>query len=315
MQQPLSGAVPAWAWAVFGAVVLLLLGVELWSAAREEHPSKTRALVYAILWIALGLGFGAFVRVVKSARLAQEYFGAYAMEEGLSLDNMFLFYVIFKGLNIPEQYHRKVLMWGVLGAVVLRGLFIFIGISAVSRWDWVSYVFAVTLVYAAWRAFRKDPARQEKSRAVEWLSRHLPVKQSVADGQFFARQDDRRLATPLFLALIAIELSDLVFAIDSVPAALSITHNRFIVYTSNVFAVLGLRSLYLYLAAVITRLPYLHYGLAAVLAFAAVKIALDDWIRIPPLVSIVVEIGLIGGAVLASLHVKRKRTGQQSLGG
>lgn len=299
-----------WAWVVFGAVVLLLLGIELLSSAHKKHPSKTRAVVYAVMWIAVGLAFGAFVWVVKGATLAQEYFGAYAMEEGLSLDNMFLFYVIFQSLNIPEEYHRKVLMWGVLGAVVLRGAFIFLGTSAVSRWDWISYIFAVTLVYAAWRAFHKDPARHEQSRIVEWLSRHLPLKESVECGQFFARQDGGRVATPLLVALIAIEVTDLVFAIDSVPAALSITHNRFIVYTSNVFAILGLRSLYLYLASIITSLPYLHYGLAAVLAFAAVKIAAHDWVRIPPLVSIAILIGLIGGAVWASLYARRERAEQ-----
>ena len=296
------GHTPTWAWIVLAAVVALILGTDLWGWRGGRVRSRRAALVWALVCIVVGLAFGAFVWVTFGSRLAQEYYAAYSMEEGLSLDNLLLFYVVFRSFRVPRALQHKVLFWGVLGASVFRGIFIFLGVAAIERWVWVSYLFSAVLLYAAWSAFRQDPARKDGSRVVEWLSRRLPLTSEAEGGEFIARdRNGRWAATPLLAALIVIELADVVFALDSVPAVLSVTRNRFVVYGSNVFAILGLRALYTLLAATITWLRYLHYGLAAVLAFAALKILGERWVDVPPLASIGIVAALVGGAVWASL--------------
>jgi tellurite resistance protein TerC len=280
-----------------------MLALDLW-AYRGERPLRRLTLVWSLVWIGVGLGFGALVWVAFGSRLAEEYYAAYAMEKALSLDNIFLFYLIFQHFKIPEKFQHKVLFWGILGAVIFRAAFVFLGVAAIERWDWMTYVFGGLLLYAAWHALREDPARQPKSRIVEWLSRRVPVEEDTRSGKFITAREGGWAATPLLLALVSIELADIMFAIDSVPAALAITHNRFVVYSSNILAVLGLRALYLYLASAITGLPYLHYGLSAVLAFAAFKILTDDRVHIPPLASIGIIAVLIGAAVWTSLRAK-----------
>lgn len=297
--------IPNWAWIVFSVTVLLLLAVDLWSYHGEQRQGKAlhrKNLYWTIAWICVGLGFGGFVWLVGDGQMAQEYYAAYAMEKGLSLDNLFLFYVIFKGLKIAEQYQHRVLFWGILGAVVFRGIFIFLGVEAIERWDWVSYFFAAVLLYGAWRSVRKDPQEEEGSRTVDWLSNHLPVASKVEDHGFLTVKEGKRAATPLLLALLAIEVTDVMFAVDSVPAALSVTHNRFLVYSSNIFAILGLRALYLYLQTSFDKFRYLHYGLAAVLAFAGIKILLEGVIDISPLLSIGIIVVCIGASIWASLR-------------
>ncbi|MCA9792853.1 MAG: TerC/Alx family metal homeostasis membrane protein, partial [Candidatus Eremiobacteraeota bacterium] len=257
--------IPGWAWLVLGLIVVVLLAVDLWSYHGERRQGKAlhrKNLYWTIAWICVGLGFGGFVWVVGDGQMAQQYYAAYAMEKGLSLDNLFLFYVIFKGLKVAEKYQHRVLFWGILGAVVFRGIFIFLGVEAIERWNWVSYLFAAILLYGAWRSARKDPGEEEGSRTVDWLSDHLPVTKKIEDDSFLADKDGKRMASPLLLALLAIELTDVMFAVDSVPAALSVTHNRFLVYSSNIFAILGLRALYLYLQTSFDKFRYLHYGLA-----------------------------------------------------
>ncbi|HWO42880.1 MAG TPA: TerC/Alx family metal homeostasis membrane protein [Candidatus Eisenbacteria bacterium] len=293
-------------WIALVTVVAVMLAIDLWAYRGRPAESRRRTLTWTIIWIAAGLIFGAFVWASLGARAAHEYYAAYAIEKALSLDNVFLFYVIFQSLNVPSKFQHKVLFWGILGAIVFRGVFIFLGVAAIERWHWISYVFALVLLYAAWQAFRKDPAAQEENRTVKWLSRHIPMKEDIEHGRFVERKDGGRAATPLLVALLAIEASDVMFAIDSVPAALAITRNRFLVYSANIFAVLGLRALYLFLSATIVRLRYLHYGLAAVLAFAAIKILADEWLPIPPLVSIGIIVVFIGVAVWASLRAREK---------
>jgi len=281
-----------------------MLAVDLLAYRGGRSDLRKVTLIWSIIWIAAGLAFGGFVWMLFGGALAQEYYAAYVMEKSLSMDNLFLFYVIFQSLAVPMRFQHTVLFWGILGAICFRGIFIFLGVAAIERWEWVSYVFGAILLFAAWHAFRKDPAKQEKSRTVEWLARHLPVEEKTDSGKFIVNRDGGRAATPLLLALIAIELTDIMFAIDSVPAALAITHNQFLVYSSNIFAILGLRALYLFLAATIPRLRYLHYGLAAVLAFAAIKIIADQWLPIPPMVSIGIIAAMIGAAVWASLRAR-----------
>jgi tellurite resistance protein TerC len=300
-----DSGIPAWAWTAFLVSVVVLLTADLLAYRGARAKSRRLTLTWTIVWIAMGLAFGGFVWATLGAQLAQEYLGAYAMEKSLSLDNLFVFLVIFKSLNIPEKYQHKVLFWGILGAVVFRAVLILVGVSALRRWDWITYVFGALLFYAAYRAFREDPGQQHESPVVGWLSRHLPVTEDSESGRFIARKNGSHAATPLLVALLAVEVTDVMFAIDSVPAALAITRNEFIVYCSNIFAILGLRALYLLLAQTITRLRYLHYGLAGVLIFAGIKIIADDWIHIPPLLSVAIIATIIGASVWASVRRDR----------
>jgi tellurite resistance protein TerC len=233
---------------------------------------------------------------------------AYLIEKSLSLDNLFVFLIVFRNLQIPPTHQRLGLSWGILGALVFRGLFVFVGVSTLRRWVWIEYVFGLILLAAAWKALREDPSREGENRAVRWLSKHLPVSCDPETQKFLVDEDGRRKATPLLIAVLAIEISDIVFAIDSVPAALSISRNEFVVYSSNAFAILGLRSLYLVLERTLAELRYLHYGLAAVLAFAALKMLSSHWIEIPPLVSVLIILACIGAATWASLQKRQAPT-------
>jgi tellurite resistance protein TerC len=199
--------------------------------------------------------------------------------------------------RVPQKFQHKVLFWGIIGANVFRGVFIFLGVAALERWDWISYVFGAILLCAAVQAFRKDAAAEEESKTVKLLSRYFPIKQEPQGGHFMVHDNRGWAATPLLVALVSIEITDVLFAIDSVPAALSVTRDRFLVYSANIFAILRLRALYLYLISSITQLRYLHYGLAAVLAFAALKIISDEWLPISPLLSIAIVVAVIGISV------------------
>jgi tellurite resistance protein TerC len=299
--------VPVMGWIAFGALVLGLLIVDLLVHRKKHGESKRSAIVWSLGWIALGLGFSLFVWRAYGTRAAHEYLGAWLIEKSLSLDNLFVFLVIFRSLTIPEDEQRRVLFWGIFGALVFRALFIFAGVEALERWHAVVYVFGGILLITAVRVALEDPARQRESSVVRWLARRLPISPAVDGPHFFTRYQGRLMATPMLIALISIELTDIAFAVDSVPAALAVSQEPFIVYTSNVFAILGLRALYIALAHVIAELRYLHYGLAAVLAFAGLKMIVPDtWVHVPPLVSVAIIVVCIGVSVAASL-VARSR--------
>jgi tellurite resistance protein TerC len=305
--------VPVMGWIVFGALVLGLLAVDLRVHRNQHGESKRSALAWSLGWIAVGLGFSVFVWKVYGARAAHEYLGAWLIEKSLSLDNLFVFLVIFRSLNVPEDEQRRVLFWGIFGALVFRALFIFAGVEAMAHWHAVVYVFGAILIITAIRVAKDDPTRERESVLVLWLARRLPLSPSVSGPHFFVRHEGRRLATPLLVALISIELTDIAFAVDSVPAALAVSQQPFVVYTSNVFAILGLRALYIALANVISELRYLHYGLAAVLAFAGLKMVVPDaWFHVPPLASVAIILVCIGLAVAASLRARARRPGPRS---
>ncbi len=288
-------------WSLFAALLGAFLALDLWVHRGGRGGSRRVALLWSGIWIAVGLGFGGFIAWRWGGGAAVEYLSAYLIEKSLSVDNLFVFLIIFQSLNIPRDEQHTVLSWGILGALVLRGAFIFAGAAALRRYEWVEFVFSAILLWAAWRTFREDPADEKENRAVAWLSERLPVTREIHGTRFFAEEDGRWVATPLLIAVLGLELTDLLFAVDSVPAAFSVTRQEFLIYTSNAFAILGLRALYLVIARTLAEIEYLHYGLAGVLAFAAVKIGLGHWIEIPAWASIVVIVGMIGAAVAASL--------------
>ena len=301
--------VTAWEWLVFSGIVAVLLAVDLFIHRGARAESRKWAIVWSVIWVLTGLAFTGHIWHRMGGRAAEEYLAAYLIEKSLSLDNLFVFLIIFRMLAIPQDHQRTALSWGVFGALVFRAVFVFLGAAALEHWHWVEYLFAAILLYAAWHAFREDPARDQKNRLVLWLERHLAMGAEPERPRFVVTENGRRKATPLLIAVIALELTDILFAIDSVPAAFSVSRNQFIIYSSNVFAILGLRSLYIVLAHTIANLRHLHYGLAAVLAFAAIKMLLPESVEIPPLASVAIIVALIGGAVGASLWATRQAAG------
>jgi tellurite resistance protein TerC len=307
--------VSPWEWGLFGVLVVVMIFIDLLSHRTKHGESKKAAYVWSVAWICVGLAFGVFVWLRHGVGAAHEYLGAYLIEKSLSLDNLFVFLVIFSSLRVDEDKQRRVLFWGIFGALVFRALFIFLGLEAIERWHWVVYVFGGILLYAAWRVARKHPSEESDNKLVLWLEKRLPVTTEFEGTSFFKRVKGRWQGTPLLIALLAIELSDVAFAIDSVPAALSVSRNMFVVYTSNVFAILGLRALYIALAKTVHELRYLHWGLAAVLAFAGLKMVLAEWIEVSPLLSVAIIVGCIGLSVWASLRARKKDARREAMRG
>jgi tellurite resistance protein TerC len=297
----------ALAWIGIVATLALSLGIDRFAHRRGKAASTRSSGIATAVWIALGAAFGAVVYALRGFGAMLDYYAAYLIEESLSIDNLFVFLMIFQGLRVPEELEHRVLFLGVLGALVFRAVFVIVGAAALERWQWVSYVFGAVLIVAAVRAARSHPG-QGDNRFVRWLSHRLPVSEGFADGRFVTIEGGRRLATPLLIALIGLEVSDLVFAIDSVPAALSVSRDRFVVYSSNALAICGLRSLYLLLRGLLNDLTYLHYGIAAVLLFTALKMLGHPWLVIPSWISMLVSVSCIGLAVGLSLRSRRAAT-------
>jgi tellurite resistance protein TerC len=280
-----SLSVPVWAWALLAIIVVTSIAIDLFAHRGDRVDSKSRALVWTLVWIGVALAFGVWITLRFGTRAGEEYLAAYLLEKSLSLDNLFVFLLVFGALDIKPHEQRRVLTWGILGAIVMRGLLIFAGAAAIGRWHVLTYVFGGILVVAAVKLLL--PQGKEENRIVVWLQRH--VKWSK-----------------MMIALVAIELTDVVFALDSVPAAFAVTQEEFIIYSSNLFAILGLRALYIVLAGALGGLRYLKLGLAAVLGFAGAKLILASWVTISPLGSVAVIAVCLGVSVIASVLANRR---------
>jgi tellurite resistance protein TerC len=299
---------PFWLWASFVALVVVLLAVDLLAHRKERPDSKKIAVAWTAGWIACALAFNLFVAVTFGAEAGEQFLGAYALEKSLSVDNLFVFLIVFKRIGVPLDQERRVLSWGILGALVTRGIFIAIGAELLERWHAIVYVFGAVLIFSGLKMLRTEGSDEGAGWLMPWLQRKLPYSAEAKGPHFFVREAGKLLATPLMVALIAVELTDVVFAVDSIPAAFAVTERPFIVYTSNIFAVLGLRSLYMVLARSLEHLKYLHFGLAAVLVFAGVKMVGSCWVHVSPLVSLGIIALSIGIAVVASVvHGRRAR--------
>ena len=298
------GATPISHWIGFHLFILILLGTEL-IYVRRQGPAKihSTAVAATVLWVAAALAFALFIYHNLGSHLTTQYLAGYAIEESLSIDNLFVFLVLFRVFNIEPNRQPKVLFWGVAGAIFMRGAFIAAGLGLLARFEWISYLFATILLIAAVRLVLPSAQKAETTpRWIVWLTRVHPV--SLRQDKFFVREDGRPMITVLFVALLAIELTDVVFALDSIPAVLSITRNPFLAYTSNIMAVMGLRSLYFLLAHLLAKLRFLHYGLAAVLAFAAFKMLSAHWLDIGPLTSLAVIVTVLSITIVLSLLAK-----------
>ena len=293
-------------WIIFGVIVLVLLSLDLYLAHR--HPGKISvksALIQTAMWISVALVFGVWVYMQHGADAAGSYYAAYVIEKAMSVDNLFVFILLFSMFSIPEEYQHKALFYGVFGAIVFRAIFVIAGSALLEKIDFMMYVFGILLVFLAFKtAFGHE---RGDSKTAKWVSKHFKVSPELDGNRFFTKSNGVRMMTPLFACVIAIELTDLIFAIDSVPACLAITSDVFIVYTSNIFAVLGLRSLYFAIHGSLESLRYMKYGLAGILIFVGVKMLISNFYHINVGVSLAVILGLLAVTITASLLIKPKK--------
>ncbi|MFD0319311.1 TerC family protein [Streptomyces flavalbus] len=274
----LSFAVPLWVWAAVTLGIGVMLAVDL-IAHRDNHVIGFReAALWSGLWIAVGLGFGLLLWAWQGGEASSTYYAGYLIEKALSIDNVFVFALVFSFFAVPDAYQHKVLFWGVIGALAARLVFIFVGAELLRVFFWTAYLFGAFLIWTGYKmAVSKDEeVHPDRNPVVRLVKKVIPTDPRFHDDRFFIRAHGKRVATLLFVVLVAVEATDLVFAVDSVAAVLAITTNTFIVWTANAFAVLGLRSLYFCLAGLLRRFTYLHYGLAVLLAFAGVKLVLSE---------------------------------------
>lgn len=297
-----------WPFVLFTLAVLAVVAVDLRIAARRRGPlSIAGAGLWSAVWVGLAVAFGLWLGRVRGADDALAYFAAYLTEESLSVDNMVVFVAVFEYFRVPPAYQQRVLFWGILGAIVLRGSMIAAGIELFERVGWIGYVFGAFLVLAGLRLLRRPrpAAAQSGSGILRLVARVVPVTGDCRDATFVRRDRGRLTVTPLLVALIVIELSDVVFATDSIPAVFGVTRDPFLVYTSNLLAVLGLRSLYFLVAGFLPRLRFLHFGLAAVLVFVGAKMLAANVVDVPVLVSLAVIVCAVGVAAVGSVLAAR----------
>ena len=295
-------------WIVFNAVILAAIVLDLRVFHRHAHKIGLReAAIASFCWIAVSVLFGLGVFYFGGEQPALEFFTGYLIEKALSVDNLFLFLVIFRAFAVEDRFQHRLLEWGVVGALVMRGMMIGVGAELIEHFSWVLYALGAFLVYAGIRLFfKKDEVHPEKSRMVRFVSRHLRVTREYRGADFFVREGGRLFATPLFVVLLVVEITDVTLAVDSIPAVFGITRDPFIVYTSNVLAILGLRALYFLLAGIIDRLRFLDEGLAVVLVFIGGKMIAEKWVRVPVDTSLAVVGGVLLVALLASLLLPAK---------
>src|ERR1700686_961879 len=271
-------------WTIFNIFWLVAGALDLGVFHRKPHRIRLReAAIWSAGWIALSLLFGAGIFWFLGRQPALEFFTGYLIEKALSIDNLFLFLVIFRAFSVDERVQHRLLAWGVLGALVMRGIMIAMGAALVARFSWIMYVFGAFLVYAGIHMLlmRTRETHLEQNKFLHWATRHLRVTRQYHGERFFVRSNKQLFATPLFLVLLVVEITDITLAVDSIPAIFGITHDAFIVYTSNVFAILGLRAMYFLLAGALRRLRYLTVGLSGGLVFIGAKMIAEPWVHVP----------------------------------
>jgi tellurite resistance protein TerC len=296
-------SVSIWFWVAFHLGVFIALFVDLFSDRAHERISLPSAIRRSFLWVGLSLAFNAFVWWLEGPDQAVDFLTGYLIEYSLSVDNIFVFGLIFAYFRVPPRYEHRVLIWGILGALLMRATMIGLGVALVSRFHFVLFVFGVFLVITGLRMLlgKSQPIDLEHNFILRFVRRVLPVTNDYHGPKFIALVGGRRMLTPLALVLIVIEVMDLVFAVDSIPAVLAITRDTFIVYTSNICAILGLRSLYFLLANLVTRFIYLRIGLAIILCFVGLKMLVEPWVRIPSWLSLLIITALLATTTIASL--------------
>jgi tellurite resistance protein TerC len=293
-----------WFWIGFIAFVLAMLSLDLGVFNRKPHVVHPKeALTWTSVWVGLALLFAAGLAYFATPQVALTFLTGYLIEESLSIDNIFVIVLIFQYFAVPAQYQHRVLFWGILGALVMRGVFIGLGAALLARFEWIIYIFGALLVITGVRMAMKQDEEFEgdKNPVVKFVRRIFPLTDGYRGKEFFVVENGKRYATPLFLVLVLVEATDLIFAVDSIPAIFGITRDPFLVFTSNIFAIMGLRSLFFLLAHVVTKFHLLKYGLAIILTFVGVKMMIEHWVHIPILLSLGVVLGVLALSIIGSL--------------
>jgi tellurite resistance protein TerC len=301
--------VPFWAWAAVLAVIVAMLAVDLFAHRTAHVVSVREAALWSALWVGLGLGFGAVVWWAYGAQAGGEYYAGYLIEKSLAVDNVFVFALIFTYFAVPREYQHRVLFYGVLGALVFRAIFIAGGAVLIENFAWILYVFGAFLVYTGWKMFRHRDDQLDPSRnpVLRWAKKRVPSTEEYHGQKFWVRSAGRWVATPLFFVLVMVETTDIIFAVDSIPAIFAVTQEPFLVFTSNAFAILGLRAMYFLLADLMHRFVFLKAGLAVILVFVGTKMLLLDVWKVPIWLSLTLIGASIAVAVAASLRATRER--------
>ncbi len=301
-----SSIAPPWLWLAFTFGVLVLLVIDLSLFGKGNHKVQTKmALLESGIWISIALCFNAWFAMSYGTELGLEFLTGYLVEKSLSVDNLFVILLIFSSFRIPEAYQHRVLFYGVLGAIVLRAIFILLGAHLLQSFHWVLYIFGLILVVTAIKFLRESDTQidAKENWSIRFLKRLIPTTENFNGSSFFTIEGGVRKATPIFLALVVIEVTDLVFAVDSIPAVFAVTQDAFVAFASNILAILGLRALYFVLADWVTKLRYLKPGLAAILGFIGIKMLLVDFIKIPSWISLLVIFAVLTTAGLSSWYV------------
>lgn len=310
--EPVTTGVSIAMWIAFWVIVLVALFIDLAVMNKHKgHVSIKEAAVMVSAWISLALLFGAAIWLFEGPRHALEFYTGYVLEYSLSIDNMFVFIMIFGYFAVPNELQPKVLLWGILGAVAMRFLFIFVGVQLISAFAWMIYVFGALLIITAIKMLMQkedDKFDPSQSFILKVFKKIMPIKTDYHGENFFIKDNAKWFATPLFAALLVIEMSDVIFAIDSIPAILGITQDTFLVYSSNIFAIIGLRSLYFLLSGMAGKFPYLKYGISVILFFVGVKMIISHFVKIPVPASLGIIIFILAVSMLASKFFPPKET-------
>lgn len=302
-------------WILFNIFILAMLAVDLGVFNRKSHTiSIKEALIWSGVWISMALLFALGLHIWMDSDTALKFITGYLIEKSLSVDNLFVFLTIFSYFAVPSNYQHKVLFWGIVGALIMRAILIFAGVALIHRFEWIIYIFGAFLIFTGYKMMRKGEreVHPESNPVIRFVRRMMPVTKDYAKDKFFVKENGRRFATPLIIVLLVIETTDVMFALDSIPAILAITVDPFIVYSSNVFAILGLRALYFALAGVMRMFEYLHYGLAAILIFVGIKMMMVEIYKIPVAVALGVVAGILLVSVLASILKKKRRENDEA---
>lgn len=309
-EQFVSLDVSPWAWVALILLISLMLAIDLYRHRDNHEPSPKEALRESIAWVALGLSFGGVIGLVFGGPALVEYLSGYLIEKSLSVDNVFVWSMLFTSMSIPLRYQHRVLFWGIFGALVLRAIFIFAGTALIGRFSWILLLFGLFLVYTGFKVIRHraDEGEAEASRGLGLLKRLMPVSDEFDGHKFFTKINAKRAATPLFAALVVVEVTDVIFAVDSVPAILAVSNEPYLVFASNAFAILGLRAMYFLLANAKQRFHYLSHALGGILVFVGLKMAVSTWYHLETVYSLGVIVTLLIGAIWLS-HRRNVKNG------
>ena len=296
--------IPLWGWGALLAVIAVMLAVDLYRHRDDHEPSPGEALRESAMWVACGLSFGVVIWILLGTQAFGEYFAGYLIEKSLSVDNVFVWSMLFTAMAIPLKFQHRVLFWGIFGALTLRALFIGVGSALITQFWWILLIFGVFLVFTGFKMIRhtEDEGAETKTLGIGLLRRFIPVTDTLDGHKFFTKQNGKRAATPLLAALVVIEITDVIFAVDSVPAILAISREPFLVFASNAFAILGLRAMYFLLADAKNRFHYLSHALGGILIFVGLKMAVSHWFHLNTYISLGVILVVLTVAIWASLR-------------